>query len=137
MKQTSIEKCLEHWTDVQKSRKEEIQNIIKELDEICTIQPFNYSMFENRMFDLRRLRVEVEHIFWFINTLEYHIRLDNTWIETTSNCSQPVKDNHALEISDEEIEKEASRFLYKEPREYFKMGIEWYREKLKNADKKS
>jgi hypothetical protein len=57
--------------------------------------------------------------------------------ETASNCSQPVTDNHALEISDEETEKEASRFLYKEHREYFKMGIKWYREKLKNADKKS
>jgi hypothetical protein len=79
---TSIEKCFEHWADVQKSRKEEIQNIIKELDEICRIQPFNYSMFEIRMSDLRRLRVEVEHIFWFINSLEYHKRLDNTWIET-------------------------------------------------------
>jgi len=57
--------------------------------------------------------------------------------EMTSNCSQHVTDIHALEISDEEIEKEASSFLYKEHREYFKMGIKWYREKLKNADKKS
>jgi hypothetical protein len=40
-------------------------------------------MFENRMNDLRRLRVEVEHIFWFINSMENYKKLDNTWIETT------------------------------------------------------
>jgi hypothetical protein len=80
---TSIEKCMEHWESVIKSRKEEIQEIIKELDEICIKQPFNYSSFENRMNDLRRLRVEVEHIFWFINSMENYRKLDNTWIETT------------------------------------------------------
>ena len=137
MKQTSIEKCLEHWTDVQKSRKEEIQETIKMLDEICQKNPFDYSMFENRMYDLRRLRLDVERIDWFITSMEYHKTLDKTWIETASNCSQPVTDNHVLEISDEEIEKEASRILWQEARETFKMGGKWYREKLKNADKKS
>jgi hypothetical protein len=81
-KQTSIEKCIEHWESVEKSRKEEIQDIIKELDKICITQPFNYSMFENRMHDLRRLRIEVEHIFWFINSMENYRKLNNTWIET-------------------------------------------------------
>ena len=79
---TSLEKCLEHWISVEKSRKEEIEEIIKELDEICKKQPFNYSMFEIRMNDLRRLRVEVEHIFWFINSMENYKKLNNTWIET-------------------------------------------------------
>jgi hypothetical protein len=57
--------------------------------------------------------------------------------EMSSNCSQHVTENHTLEISDEEIEKEASRILWQEARETFKMGAKWYREKLKNADKKS
>jgi hypothetical protein len=51
--------------------------------------------------------------------------------ETASNCSQPVTDNHVLEISDEEIEKEASGILWQEARETFKMGAKWYREQLK------
>ncbi|NBQ17324.1 hypothetical protein EBU24_03335 [bacterium] len=79
---TSIEKCLEHWISVEKSRKEEMQDITKELDEICIKQPFNYSMFEIRMNDLRRLRLDVEHINWFIVSMENYRRLDNTWIET-------------------------------------------------------
>lgn len=80
---TSLEKCLEHWLNVEKSRREEIQDIIKELDEICKKQPFNYSMFEIRINDLRRLRVQVEHMNSFITSMENYKRLDNTWIETT------------------------------------------------------
>jgi hypothetical protein len=78
---TSIEKCLQHWLDVERSRKEEIQDIIKELDEICKKQPFNYSIFEIRISDLRRLRVQVEHMNSFITSMESYKRLDNTWIE--------------------------------------------------------
>jgi hypothetical protein len=94
---TSIEKCIEHWESVEKSRKEEIQEIIKELDKICITQPFNYSMFENRMHDLRRLRIEVEHIFWFTNSMENYKRLDNTWI-----------DDNVLELPKQEISKNFS-----------------------------
>jgi hypothetical protein len=78
---TSIEKCLQHWENVQQKRKEDIKDIIKELDEICQTNPFNYSMFENRMYDLRRLRVDVEHIAWFITSMENFKNLDRTWIE--------------------------------------------------------
>jgi hypothetical protein len=79
---TSIEKCLQHWENVQQSRKEEIKDIIKELDEICQTNPFNYSMFEIRMNDIRRLRVDVEHIDWFITSMENFKNLDKTWIES-------------------------------------------------------
>jgi hypothetical protein len=79
---TSIEKCLQHWENVQQSRKEEIKDIIKELDEICQTNPFNYSMFENRINDLRRLRVDVEHIAWFITSMQNFKNTDKTWIES-------------------------------------------------------
>jgi hypothetical protein len=51
-----------------------------------------------------------------------------------TNCSQPVKDNHALEISDEEIENEAKEWALGElitSRDSFVLGAKWYREKLK------
>jgi hypothetical protein len=51
--------------------------------------------------------------------------------EMATNSSQPVTDNHTFEISDEEIEKEASRILWQEAKETFKMGAKWYREQLK------
>jgi Asp-tRNA(Asn)/Glu-tRNA(Gln) amidotransferase C subunit len=125
---TSIEKCLQHWENVQQKRKEDIKDIIKELDEICQTNPFNYSMFENRMYDLRRLRVDVEHIAWFITSMEYHKTLDKTWIETTSNCSQ-------LHLSDEQIEKFADEELGNIRTDFdfgVIQGMKWYREKIKN-----
>jgi hypothetical protein len=55
--------------------------------------------------------------------------------EMASNCSQPVTDNHVLEISDEQIEKVALNFGLKRQhsRKYsFIQGAKWYREQLKN-----
>jgi hypothetical protein len=78
---TSIKKCLEHWESIDKCKAAEIQDIIKELDKICISQPFNYSMFESRMNDLRRLRIEREHMVSFITSLQYFNALDNTWTE--------------------------------------------------------
>jgi hypothetical protein len=124
---TSIEKCLEHWTNIEQSRKQEIQNIIKELDEICIKQPFNYSMFEIRMNDVRRLRLDVEHINWFITSMENYKKLDNTWIE--SNSEIPNICSSKTEISDEEIEKATNN-----PNNdgySFREGAKWYREQLK------
>jgi hypothetical protein len=54
--------------------------------------------------------------------------------ETASNCSQHVTDNHALKISDEEIEKASYKFWqFKEHTlsTCWKMGAKWYREQLK------
>jgi hypothetical protein len=59
--------------------------------------------------------------------------------EMASNCSQPVTDNHALEISDEEIEKSMRTYNITDFGQMaaYITGAKWYREKLKNADKKS
>jgi hypothetical protein len=54
--------------------------------------------------------------------------------EMASNCSQPVTDNHALKISEEEIEKAAlnSELKRQHSRKYsFIQGAKWYREQLK------
>jgi len=88
---TSIEKCLEHWENIKKSRKEEMQDIIKELDEMITKNPFNYSMFEIRINDLRRLRVDVEHVCYFIASMENYKRLDHTWHELDDDIPPTTK----------------------------------------------
>ncbi len=56
--------------------------------------------------------------------------------ETTSNCSQPVTEIHALEIPDEEIEKAAKEYDIKNTiwgaKLVFVDAIKWYKEQLKN-----
>jgi hypothetical protein len=52
--------------------------------------------------------------------------------EMATNSSQPVTDNHALEISDEEIEKAAYNFCnLSMTLVAFIEGAKWYREQLK------
>jgi len=140
---TSIEKCIEHWKSVEKTRKEEIQEIIKELDKICITQPFNYSMFESRMHDLRRLRIEVEHIFWFINSMENYRKLYNVSKGSDSLTKEIIdfmKKEKELkeqlpqqEISDEEIKKSMREYNITDFGQMaaYITGAQWYREQLK------
>ena len=86
------------------------------------------------MNDLRRLRVDVEHIGWFITSMEYHKTLFKYWIETNSNCSQAVTEIHALEISEDDIQKSMRRYNITEFGQMaaYVTGAKWAIEQLKN-----
>ena len=68
----AIDDLINDWEEVYKSRNEEIKEIIKELDNICDKRPFDYGMFEIRINNLRRLRVESQHINSFVTSAYYH-----------------------------------------------------------------
>lgn len=59
--------------------------------------------------------------------------------EMISNCSQSLTDNHALKISEDDIQKSMRRYNITEFGQMaaYVTGAKWVIEQLKNADKKS
>jgi hypothetical protein len=61
--------------------------------------------------------------------IDQALEMENQQMAT--NSSQPVTDTHALEISDEEIEKAAELLGNNLFGSFFIIGAKWYRKQLK------